>query len=103
MGVSGWRRSSARSHYQSRIGSMRLKGAFEMERRDTEIVRDDVNGMVREESHVTRDAGVGGVMDSAEVVSSATPARRATEVIYLVFGIIDGLLLIRLVLKLLAA
>jgi YggT family protein len=74
-----------------------------MERRDTEIVRDDVNGTVREESHVTRDVGAGGVTDSAEVVSSATPARRATEVIYLVFGIIDGLLLIRLVLKLLAA
>jgi uncharacterized protein YggT (Ycf19 family) len=74
-----------------------------MERRDTEIVRDDVTGTVREESHVTRDAGGGGVMDSAEVVSSATPARRATEVIYLVFGIINGLLLIRVVLKLLAA
>jgi uncharacterized protein YggT (Ycf19 family) len=73
-----------------------------MERRDTEIVRDDATGTVREESHTTRDAG-GGVVDSAEVVSSATPARRATEVIYLVFGIIDGLLLIRLVLKLLAA
>jgi uncharacterized protein YggT (Ycf19 family) len=74
-----------------------------MERRETEIVSDDVTGTIREESHVTRDAGAGGVMDSAQVVSSATPARRATEVIYLVFGIIDGLLLIRLVLKLLAA
>jgi uncharacterized protein YggT (Ycf19 family) len=74
-----------------------------MEHRESEIVHDDVTGTIREESHVTRDAGTGGVMDSAEVVSSATPARRATEVIYLVFGIIDGLLLIRLVLKLLAA
>jgi uncharacterized protein YggT (Ycf19 family) len=73
-----------------------------MEQRETEIVHDDLTGTVREESHVTRDAG-GGVMDSAEVVSSATPARRATEVIYLVSGIIAGLLLIRLVLKLLAA
>ena len=73
-----------------------------MERRDTEIVRDDVTGTVREESHMTRDAG-GGVVDSAEVVSSTTPARRATEVIYLLFGIVDGLLLIRVVLKLLAA
>ena len=73
-----------------------------MERRDTETVRDEVTGTVREESHITRDAG-GGVVDSAEVVSSATPARRATEVIYLVLGTIDGLLLIRLVLKLLAA
>jgi uncharacterized protein YggT (Ycf19 family) len=74
-----------------------------MERRETEIVRDDVTGTVREESHVTRDPGVGPVTDSAEVVSSITPARRATEVCYLVFGIIDGLLIIRLVLKLLAA
>jgi hypothetical protein len=74
-----------------------------MERRDTEIVRDDDTGTMREESHVTRDAGAGGMMDSAEVVSSATPTRRATEVIYLVFGIIDAVLLIRLVLKLLGA
>ena len=74
-----------------------------MEHRESEIVRDDVTGTIREESHVTRDAGAGGVMDSAEVVSSATPARRVTEVIYLVFGVIDVLLLIRLVLKLLAA
>lgn len=58
---------------------------------------------MREESHVVRDVGAGGLVDSAEVVSSATPARRATEVIYLVFGVIDALLLIRLVLKLLAA
>lgn len=74
-----------------------------MERRDTEIVRDEVTGTVREESHVTQHTDGGRVMDSAEVVSSATPARRATEAIYLVFGVIDALLLIRLVLKLLAA
>jgi uncharacterized protein YggT (Ycf19 family) len=75
-----------------------------MERRDTEIVRDDVTGTVREESHVTSaDPAVPAVADSAEVVSSVSPARRATEVVYLVFGIIDGLLLIRLLLKLLGA
>ena len=74
-----------------------------MERRDTEIVRDDVTGTVREESHVTRDTGVVPVTDSSEIVSSINPARRTMELIYLVFGIIDGLLLIRLVLKLLAA
>ena len=74
-----------------------------MERRDTEIVRDEITGTAREQSHVTRDAGGGGVVDSAEVVSSATPARRAAEAIYLAFGIINGLLLIRVVLKLLAA
>jgi uncharacterized protein YggT (Ycf19 family) len=74
-----------------------------MERRDTEIVRDDVTGTVHEESRVTRDTGAGPVTDSAEVVSSVAPTRRAIEVCYLVFGIIDGLLLIRLVLKLLGA
>jgi uncharacterized protein YggT (Ycf19 family) len=74
-----------------------------MEHRDTEIVRDDATGTAREESRVTRDTGAGEVMDSAQVVSTVTPARRATEVIYLMLGIIDGLLLIRIVLKLLAA
>jgi len=52
---------------------------------------------------VTRDPGAGPVTDSAEVVSSITPARRAIEASYLLVGIIDGLLIIRLVLKLLAA
>jgi uncharacterized protein YggT (Ycf19 family) len=79
------------------------KGGTQMERRDTEIVRDDVTGTVREESRVTRDPGVGPVTDSEEVVSTITPARRAIEVCYLVFGVIDALLIIRVVLKLLAA
>src|ERR1700730_8774205 len=75
-----------------------------MERRDTEIVRDDVIGTVREESRVTStDPAGSGVDHSAAVVSSVSPARRATEVLYLVFGIIVGLLLIRLLLKLLGA
>src|SRR5260370_19963883 len=74
-----------------------------MERRDTEVVRDDDSGTMREESHVTRDAGAGGMMDSAEVVSSATPTRRATEGISLLVWIINGLLLIRVVLKLIWA
>jgi hypothetical protein len=43
------------------------------------------------------------VADDSEVVSTVAPARRAIEVVYLVFGIIDGLLLVRLVLKLLGA
>jgi len=43
------------------------------------------------------------VADSAEVVSSFNPARRAVELIYLVFSIINGLLVIRIVLKLLGA
>ncbi len=38
-----------------------------------------------------------------EVVSRWSPARRAFDLIYLVFAVIDGLILIRVVLKLLAA
>ena len=75
-----------------------------MERRDKEIVRDDVTGNARVESHVTTTDPVGpGMADSSEVVSSVSPGRRAVEVTYLVFGIIEGLLAIRLVLKLLGA
>jgi uncharacterized protein YggT (Ycf19 family) len=75
-----------------------------MERRDKEIVRDDVTGTAREESHVTTTDPVGpGMAASAEVVSRVSPGRRAVEVTYLVFGIIEGLLAIRLVLKLLGA
>jgi uncharacterized protein YggT (Ycf19 family) len=74
-----------------------------MERKDTEIVREDVAGTVREESHVTRDQAGAPIADSAEVVSNTNPGRRAIELTYLVFGIIDGLLLIRLLLKLLGA
>jgi hypothetical protein len=75
-----------------------------MERRDTEIVRDDATGTAREESHVTTsDPVASATADSAEVVSSVSPGRRAVEVTYLVFGIIEGLLAIRLVLKLLGA
>jgi uncharacterized protein YggT (Ycf19 family) len=75
-----------------------------MERRETEIVRDDVTGTARAESHVTTsDPVASATADSAEVVSSVSPGRRAVEVTYLVFGIIEGLLAIRLILKLLGA
>ena len=74
-----------------------------MEHRDTEIVRDDINGTVREESHVTQGPAGAPLADSTAVVKSLNPARRPMELTYLVFGIIEGLLLIRLVLKLLAA
>lgn len=74
-----------------------------MEHRDTETVRDDINGTVREESHVTRGPAGAPISDSAEVVKSFNPGRRAMELTYLVFGIIEGLLVIRLVLKLLGA
>ena len=75
-----------------------------MERRETNVVRDESEGRVREESRVTTSgAGAPVAADDTEVVSKVAPARRATEVIYLVFGIINGLLLIRLVLKVLGA
>src|SRR3979490_1016265 len=75
-----------------------------MERRDKEIVRDDTTGTVREESHVTSgDPMTPAMTDSAEIVSTVSPGRRAVEVTYLIFGIIEGLLAIRLVLKLLGA
>jgi uncharacterized protein YggT (Ycf19 family) len=73
-----------------------------MEHKETNFVRDESSGTVREESTVVNDSGVAPVRE-ASLVKSSTPARRAMEVIYLVFGIIDALLLIRLVLKLLGA
>ena len=75
-----------------------------MERQETNVVRDDAAGGVREESHVTT-TGVDSPVaaDDREVVSRVAPARRAIEIIYLVFGIINGLLLIRMALKLLGA
>jgi len=73
-----------------------------MEHKETNFVRDESSGSVREESTVVNDTGAAPVRE-ASVVKSSTPARRAMELIYLVFGIIDGLLLIRLVLKLLGA
>ncbi len=73
-----------------------------MEHKETNFVRDESSGTVREESTVVNDTGVAPVRE-ASLVKSSTPARRAMEIIYLVFGVIDGLLLIRLVLKLLGA
>jgi uncharacterized protein YggT (Ycf19 family) len=73
-----------------------------MEHKETNFVRDESSGSVREESTVVNDTG-GAPVREASIVKSSTPARRAMEVIYLVFGIIDGLLLIRLFLKLLGA
>jgi uncharacterized protein YggT (Ycf19 family) len=73
-----------------------------MEHKETNLVRDGSSGAVREESTVVNDAGAAPVRE-ASITKSSTPARRAMDVIYLVFGVIDGLLLIRLVLKLLGA
>ena len=73
-----------------------------MEHKESNFVRDESSGTVREESTVVNDTGTAPVRE-ASVVKSSTPARRAIEVTYLVFGIIDAFLLIRLVLKLLGA
>jgi hypothetical protein len=75
-----------------------------MERHESNVVREESDGMVREESHVTT-SGVGAPVaaDDTEIVSRVSPAGRAVDVIYLVFGLIGALLVIRLVLKLLGA
>ena len=73
-----------------------------MERRETNVVRDETTGVVREESRVSTTGGAAPLAeDRTEYVSKSSPGRRAFEVIYLVFGIVDGLLLIRLLLKVL--
>jgi uncharacterized protein YggT (Ycf19 family) len=73
-----------------------------MEQKETNTVRDEASGTVREETTMVNETG-GAPVREASVVKSSTPARRAMEVIYLLFGIIDAILLIRLVLKLLGA
>lgn len=62
--------------------------------------------MEREERHFVREEPGPGPVEPAEeteVVSRWSPSRRAFDVTYLVFAVIDGLILIRIVLKLLAA
>ena len=73
-----------------------------MEHKESNVVRDEASGTVREESTVVNESGSTPIRE-ASMVKSSTPARRAMEIIYLVFGIIDAVLLIRLVLKLLGA
>jgi uncharacterized protein YggT (Ycf19 family) len=75
-----------------------------MERRETESVRDEATGTVREETHVTSESAVGRAAESADIVrSSVSPGRRAVDLIYLFFGVVNALLLVRIVLKMLAA
>ncbi|HXN90744.1 MAG TPA: YggT family protein [Candidatus Sulfotelmatobacter sp.] len=72
-----------------------------MERRETDIERDPATGREVERRRVTTEGPVAAVESS--VVSTLNPGQRAVELIYLAFGVIDALLLIRLVLKLLDA
>ena len=63
--------------------------------------------MERREEHIVREespyAGEPAVAADTEVVSRFSPARRAYETIYLIFAIIVGAILIRVLLKLLGA
>jgi uncharacterized protein YggT (Ycf19 family) len=74
-----------------------------MERRESDIEQDPVTGQVHEHRRVTRDDPAMPADSISEVVSTTNPGWRAVQLIYLVFGVIDGLLLIRMVLKLLGA
>ncbi|HSS59904.1 MAG TPA: YggT family protein [Candidatus Limnocylindrales bacterium] len=73
-----------------------------MERRETDIERDAATGEVREHRTVTTEEP-GLPPASSEVVTNFNPAWRGVQAVYLVFGIIEGLLVIRLALKLLGA
>jgi len=72
-----------------------------MERRDSDIERDPASGDVHEHHSVVSEGTP--VAPESEVVSSFNPGWRAVQLVYLVFGVIDGLLVIRLILKLLGA
>lgn len=70
-----------------------------MERRD-EVERDPATGRVSERREMV-DPGI--EPGSSEMVSTFNPGWRAVQLVYLVFGVIDGLLIIRMILKLLGA
>lgn len=70
-----------------------------MERRD-DVERDPETGRVIEHREVVNPGVAPG---SSEVVSTFNPGWRAVQLVYLVFGVIDGLLIIRMILKLLGA
>jgi uncharacterized protein YggT (Ycf19 family) len=72
-----------------------------MERRDSDVERDPGSGEPREHQRVVSEDA--SVTPESEVVSTFNPGWRAVQLVYLVFGVIDGLLVIRLVLKLLGA
>lgn len=73
-----------------------------MERRESEIERDPETGREVERHRAVTEEPTAPVGTSS-VVSTVNPGRRAMDLVYLAFGVIDGLLLIRLVLKLLGA
>jgi uncharacterized protein YggT (Ycf19 family) len=72
-----------------------------MERRDMDVERDPETGRVYEQHRTVSEGPI--APSESEVVSSFNPGWRAVQLVYLVFGVIDGLLVIRLLLKLLGA
>jgi YggT family protein len=73
-----------------------------MERTNNDAEREPATGGVQEHQRVvSEDASV--AEPESEVISSFNPGWRAVQFVYLVFGVIDGLLIIRMVLKLLGA
>jgi len=71
-----------------------------MERRDEAIEPDTEAGRIYEHRTVEQP---GVPPTESEVVSTFNPGWRAVQLVYLIFGVIDGLLVIRLILKLLGA
>ena len=71
-----------------------------MERRDTDMEGDLKTSRVSEQRTVD---SPGVAPAESEVVSNFNPGWRAVQLVYLIFGVIDGLLAIRLILKLLGA
>jgi uncharacterized protein YggT (Ycf19 family) len=70
-----------------------------MERRDIDVEREPATEHVVE-NRTVEDASAS---PEGEVVSTFNPGWRAVQLVYLVFGLIEGLLLLRIVLKLLGA
>jgi YggT family protein len=69
---------------------------------ESRVVHEEPEGTKREESQVV--VASGAPQDSrTEVVHKLAPARKVTETIYLIFGMVDVVLLMRLVFKLLPA
>jgi uncharacterized protein YggT (Ycf19 family) len=73
-----------------------------MQYKEASVVEQNPEGTVREETQVTSGGGL-SPDSSTQVVRKLTPVRRTIELIYLIFGIVDVVLLTRMVLKVLAA
>ncbi len=72
-----------------------------MERKESEPESDPMASPMREERRVVA-SGPMEPVETSEMMSD-NPGWRASQLVYLFFGVIDGMLLIRLVLKLLGA